>query len=251
MLPDYHAILGISSSASEQEIKRAYRKLAMQYHPDRNKTQEAKEQFIAIQDAYHALITSPTEPLMTEEVHITYERALKSDKKYEALKTYGFLFAFICTSTLLGLALYFWGTRYKITQAWEAYQNRNYAEAKTHLMHVLESDVSHKDANILMAKILVEQKAASSLIFALPASEASQRADVLTCLSLSYLLNQDTFSAQSVLYQALYLNENYDSANMLLGYLLFLTGDQQQAKQYFTKVKEKEKYVSLMEYIRF
>src|SRR5579864_8620385 len=52
---DYYSILGIDKSASADELKRAYRKLALQYHPDRNKTKEAEEKFKEINKAYEVL----------------------------------------------------------------------------------------------------------------------------------------------------------------------------------------------------
>jgi len=57
MAKDYYKILGVSRNASDEEIKKAYRKMAMQYHPDRNagKEKEATEKFKEINEAYGVL----------------------------------------------------------------------------------------------------------------------------------------------------------------------------------------------------
>lgn len=52
---DYYAILGVAKDASQDEIQRAYRKLARQYHPDINKAADAEEKFKAIGEAYEVL----------------------------------------------------------------------------------------------------------------------------------------------------------------------------------------------------
>uniref|UniRef100_A0A5S6R4J7 DnaJ homolog subfamily B member 9 n=1 Tax=Trichuris muris TaxID=70415 RepID=A0A5S6R4J7_TRIMR len=52
---DYYARLGVKRGASEQEIKRAFRKLALKYHPDRNKEPDAEAKFREIAEAYEVL----------------------------------------------------------------------------------------------------------------------------------------------------------------------------------------------------
>lgn len=52
---DYYEVLGVSKSASKDEIKKAYRKLALKYHPDRNKESDAAERFKEISEAYAVL----------------------------------------------------------------------------------------------------------------------------------------------------------------------------------------------------
>lgn len=59
MTKEYYDRLGLASDASEDEIKKAYRKMAMKFHPDRNqgdKAKEAEEKFKEIKEAYETLI---------------------------------------------------------------------------------------------------------------------------------------------------------------------------------------------------
>src|SRR5713226_79394 len=56
MASDYYEILGVQRNASEEEIKKSYRKLARQYHPDRNPgDKQAEAKFKEVQDAYEVL----------------------------------------------------------------------------------------------------------------------------------------------------------------------------------------------------
>ena len=53
---DYYDVLGLPRSCSDEEIKKAFRKLALEYHPDRNKTGGAAEKFKEINEAYQVLV---------------------------------------------------------------------------------------------------------------------------------------------------------------------------------------------------
>ena len=52
---DYYKILGVPRTASEAEIKRAYRKLAREFHPDKNKAKDAEDRFKAANEAHEVL----------------------------------------------------------------------------------------------------------------------------------------------------------------------------------------------------
>lgn len=52
---DYYKTLGIEKGAKDEDIKKAYRKLALKYHPDKNKTPGAEEKFKEVAEAYEVL----------------------------------------------------------------------------------------------------------------------------------------------------------------------------------------------------
>jgi molecular chaperone DnaJ len=52
---DYYEVLGVPRDASSEDIKKAFRKLAFQYHPDRNREDGAAEKFKEINEAYEVL----------------------------------------------------------------------------------------------------------------------------------------------------------------------------------------------------
>lgn len=52
---DYYEVLGLGRDASDEEVKKAYRKMARQYHPDVNKASDAEAKFKEVKEAYDVL----------------------------------------------------------------------------------------------------------------------------------------------------------------------------------------------------
>jgi curved DNA-binding protein len=73
---DYYKIMGVSSNASEKDIKTAYRKLARKYHPDISKEANAEERFKEMAEAY--------ETLKDTKKRAEYDRALKRGKQRQS-----------------------------------------------------------------------------------------------------------------------------------------------------------------------
>ena len=72
---DYYEVLGLARDAGEEDIKKAYRKLAVKYHPDKNPNQkEAEEQFKELGEAYEVLSDSQKRALYDQYGHAAFDR---------------------------------------------------------------------------------------------------------------------------------------------------------------------------------
>src|SRR5438046_2736147 len=76
MKRDYYEVLGVSRSASEDDVKKAYRKLALRYHPDRNPEDhhEAEERFKEISEAYQVLSDAERRSLYDRFGHAAFQQ---------------------------------------------------------------------------------------------------------------------------------------------------------------------------------
>jgi len=84
MFKDYYKRLGIGRNATKQEIKKAYRKLALQYHPDKNKSPDAHETFITINEAYLILYDEEAKAKYDKE----YDYFISNESRYYEKKNY-------------------------------------------------------------------------------------------------------------------------------------------------------------------
>mgnify|MGYP001221487178 CR=1 FL=1 len=55
MFPNYYKRLGVDKNATRSDIKKAFRSLAIKYHPDKNKSSNAHNQFVDVNEAYTIL----------------------------------------------------------------------------------------------------------------------------------------------------------------------------------------------------
>lgn len=88
---DYYEVLGVQKSASKDEIKGAYRKLALQYHPDRNKGHDAEEKFKEISEAYAVLSDDDKRKRYDRYGHVGPEEVFRgSEANFEEIFGSGF-----------------------------------------------------------------------------------------------------------------------------------------------------------------
>lgn len=74
MEKDYYQVLGVEKTASADEIKRAYRKLAVQYHPDKNKSPEGIAKFKEVTKAYEVLADTQKRATYDQFGHQAFEQ---------------------------------------------------------------------------------------------------------------------------------------------------------------------------------
>merc|ERR1712200_46025 len=79
-LPDYYAMLNVSHDASMKQIKRSFRKLAMEYHPDKNKTEGTQIVFQELSEAYSIL----SDPLKKIEYYQLFQDFFDLAEAFEA-----------------------------------------------------------------------------------------------------------------------------------------------------------------------
>lgn len=94
MAADYYDILGVSRDADREQIKRAYRKLAMRYHPDRSNEPDSEESFKQVTEAYEVLRDEEKRRLYDRYGEAGVKRGVGGSAGYGGFGGFGFADAF-------------------------------------------------------------------------------------------------------------------------------------------------------------
>ena len=82
MKDNLYKILGVGKEASEDEIKKAYRKLAMKYHPDKNRDEHAENMFKRVAEAYETL-SDPVKKAQFDKNSYSSDEILRKEHGYD------------------------------------------------------------------------------------------------------------------------------------------------------------------------
>src|SRR5574337_1213999 len=80
---DYYEVLGVSKASTSDEIKSQYRKLALKFHPDKNKSPDAAEHFKEISEAYAVLSDSEKRKLYDAYGHAGVDGKYSTDDIFQ------------------------------------------------------------------------------------------------------------------------------------------------------------------------
>ena len=104
-MKDYYYFLGVKSNASPEDIKKAYRKLSLKYHPDKNQNDDFfAERFREIQEAYVTLMDAETRKIYDQRF-VSFQRTQKSTLPP---KIKNFFIVFVFTTFIIILSSYYY-----------------------------------------------------------------------------------------------------------------------------------------------
>jgi len=83
MFPNYYKILGLDQSATKEDIKKSYRKLAIKFHPDHNNSSNAHDKFIEINEAYLILYDDEARTKYDIEYNFHFSTKNENNRNFE------------------------------------------------------------------------------------------------------------------------------------------------------------------------